>query len=203
MSAVGRLRGAILISGRGSNMVSLLSAAAEADFPVEFTLVISDKIEAAGLGLATGAGVKTHALRHCRAGQAAWEEELDSVLREAEIDLICLAGFMRLLSAEFVARWKDRILNIHPSLLPDFPGLEAQAQALDAGATEAGCTVHVVTAEMDAGPVLGQARVPVLEGDSVDALSVRILAEEHQLYPAMVAQYVQDKLSAEERADAI
>ncbi|MAV46518.1 MAG: phosphoribosylglycinamide formyltransferase [Alphaproteobacteria bacterium TMED89] len=195
-------RGAILISGRGSNMVSLLHAAEEKDFPVTFDLVISDKIEAAGLGHATAAGVRTHALRALRQGQAAWEEELQQVLDEAKIDLICLAGFMRLLSARFVERWAGKILNIHPSLLPHFPGLNAQAQALDAGVSEAGCTVHVVTAEMDAGPVLGQARVPVNAGDSVDALSARILGEEHRLYPAMVAKYVHDNWLTEDTIHA-
>ena len=197
-----RKRGAILISGRGSNMVSLLRAAQVEDFPVEFSMVISDKIEAPGLGIATSAGVKTHALRRCRDRREAWEAELQNLLTDGEIDLICLAGFMRLLSADFVARWSERILNIHPSLLPDFPGLDAQAQALDAGVSEAGCTVHVVTAEMDAGPILGQAKVPVNAGDSVDALSKRILAEEHQLYPALVAKYVQEHWTKEEPAHA-
>ena len=197
-----RKRGAILISGRGSNMVSLLRAAQHEDFPVEFTAVISDKIEAPGLGIATSAGIKTHALRRCRDGRGAWENELHELLSDGEIDLICLAGFMRLLSPDFVDQWEGKILNIHPSLLPDFPGLDAQAQALDAGASEAGCTVHVVTAEMDAGPILGQARVPVHPSDSVDALSSRILAEEHQLYPAMVAKFVQDTWTTEETAHA-
>ena len=197
-----RKRGAILISGRGSNMVSLLRAAQHEDFPVDFTTVISDKIEAPGLGIATGAGIKTHALRHCRDGREAWEQELHQLLTEAEVDLICLAGFMRLLSPAFVEQWEGRILNIHPSLLPEFPGLDAQAQALDAGASEAGCTVHVVTAEMDAGPILGQARVPVHPSDSVDALSIRILAEEHQLYPAIVAKFVQDHWTTEETVHA-
>lgn len=183
-------------------MVSLLRAAQHEDFPVDFTTVISDKIEAPGLGIATGAGIKTHALRHCRDGREAWEQELHQLLTEAEVDLICLAGFMRLLSPAFVEQWEGRILNIHPSLLPEFPGLDAQAQALDAGASEAGCTVHVVTAEMDAGPILGQARVPVHPSDSVDALSIRILAEEHQLYPAIVAKFVQDHWTTEETVHA-
>lgn len=183
-------------------MVSLLRAAQHEEFPVEFTAVISDKIEAPGLGIATGAGIKTHALRQCRDGREAWEQELHQLLTEAEVDLICLAGFMRLLSADFVEQWEGRILNIHPSLLPEFPGLDAQAQALDAGASEAGCTVHVVTAEMDAGPILGQARVPVHPSDSVDALSIRILAEEHQLYPAMVAKFVQDTWTTKETVHA-
>lgn len=198
-----RKRGAILISGRGSNMVSLLQAAQAEDFPVAFSLVISDKIEAPGLSVATSAGIKTHALQGVREGREHWEADLDLALREAEVDVICLAGFMRMLSADFVSRWSNRILNIHPSLLPDFPGLDAQAQALDAGVEEAGCTVHVVTAQMDAGPILGQARVRVHESDSVNALSDRILAEEHKLYPAMVAQYVQDTMTAKERVDAI
>lgn len=197
-----RKRGAILISGRGSNMVSLLHAAQHEDFPVEFKAVVSDKIEAPGLGLATNAGIRSHALRRCRDGREAWEEELHQLLIENEIDLVCLAGFMRLLSPAFVEQWEGRILNIHPSLLPEFPGLDAQAQALDAGVSEAGCTVHVVTAEMDAGPILGQARVPVHPSDSVDALSIRILAEEHRLYPAMVAKFVQDTWTTEETVHA-
>lgn len=197
-----RKRGAILISGRGSNMVSLLQAAQHESFPVTFDLVVSDKIEAPGLSHASGVGIRTHALRSCRDGRAAWEEELHAVMGEADIDLICLAGFMRVLSADFVDRWSEQILNIHPSLLPDFPGLDAQAQALDAGVSEAGCTVHVVTAQMDAGPVLGQAVVPVQASDSVDALSARILTEEHRLYPAMVAQYAQTFWATKDAANA-
>ena len=198
-----RVRGAILISGRGSNMAALLQHAKLDDsFPVQFALVVSDKIEAAGLGTATSAGVKTAALKSCRGGRSVWEAELQSILEDEDIDLICLAGFMRLLSADFVEAWEGRILNIHPSLLPDYPGLDAQAQALDDGAAEAGCTVHIVTAEMDAGPVLGQSRVPVQPGDSVDELSARILAEEHRLYPQCVAQYARETLASKEQAHA-
>jgi len=200
-----KLRGAILISGRGSNMTALLQQAQhDPAFPVDFTVVISDKVEAPGLSAAAQAGLKAHALTGCRDGRArtVWEAELNALLDAEAIDLVCLAGFMRLLSPDFVDAWEGRILNIHPSLLPAYPGLDAQAQALDDGATEAGCTVHVVTAEMDAGPVLGQAKVPVFPADSVDELSARILVEEHRLYPQCVAQYARGSIASKEQAHA-
>ncbi|MEX0644317.1 MAG: phosphoribosylglycinamide formyltransferase, partial [Parvularculaceae bacterium] len=180
---------AVLISGRGSNLASLIDAAAAPDYPAEIALVMSNRPEAPGLERATGAGVNTLVLDHRPFGKgAAARREFDKVvsaaLDDAKIDLVCLAGFMRLLSPEFVERWSGKILNIHPSLLPAFKGLDAHEQAIEAGVKIAGCTVHFVSREMDSGPIIGQAAAPVLPGDDADALAARILVEEHRLYPA-------------------
>ena len=193
-----RKRVAVLISGRGSNLASLLGAAAAADFPAEIALVVSNRPEAAGLQRATRAGVQTRVVDHLsfgkgEAARAAFEGAVDAAVREANIDIICLAGFMRILSQAFVGRWSGRILNIHPSLLPAFKGLDAHAQALAAGVKIAGCTVHFVSAEMDSGPIVGQAAVPVLPGDDGAALAARILAEEHRLYPACLRLVAEGK----------
>ncbi len=191
----GKVRSAILISGRGSNMHALLDAARQnADFPATFELVISDRPDAPGLDAAQQAGCKVLALQQTDAGKAAWEAELTILLHQADIELVCLAGFMRLLSGGFLAGLGCPVLNIHPSLLPDFPGLNAQAQALHAGAGIAGCTVHEVTDVMDAGPIIEQAQVPVQQSDSVAALSARILREEHRLYPSCVARFIRERL---------
>jgi len=190
-----RVRSAILISGRGSNMQALLDAARDkADFPVSFDLVISDRADAAGLDAARKAGCEAIALQRTDAGRAAWEAELATLLQRAGIELVCLAGFMRLISGDFLAGLGCPVLNIHPSLLPDFPGLNAQAQALQSGARFAGCTVHEVTEIMDAGPIIGQAQVPVQADDSVETLSARILREEHRLYPACVERFISERL---------
>ena len=190
-----RVRSAILISGRGSNMQALLDAARDkADFPASFDLVISDRVDAAGLDAARKADCEAIALQRTGAAKAAWEAELATLLQRAGIELVCLAGFMRLLSGDFLAGLGCPVLNIHPSLLPEFPGLNAQAQALQAGARVAGCTVHEVTEVMDAGPIVGQAQVPVRADDSVETLSARILREEHRLYPACVERFISDQL---------
>ena len=185
-----RRRTAVLISGRGSNMVSLLEAAAKPDFPAEIVVVISNRPEAPGLARAAGFGVSTEAIDHRRFdGRAAFEQALDARLRAHDVDLVCLAGFMRLLTAGFVEAWRDRLINIHPSLLPAFPGLDTHARALAAGARFAGCSVHVVRAEMDSGPIIAQACVPVLPGDTEDGLASRVLAAEHRLYPRALALF--------------
>jgi phosphoribosylglycinamide formyltransferase-1 len=185
-----RRRTAILISGRGSNMVSLLEAASSAEFPARIVAVISNRPDAPGLARAAAAGVHAEALDHTRfAGRAAFEAALDARLRAHDVELICLAGFMRLLTAPFVEAWRDRILNIHPSLLPAFPGLDTHARALAAGVRFAGCTVHVVRPEMDSGPILAQACVPVLPDDDADRLGARVLAAEHRLYPHALALF--------------
>jgi len=179
-----RRRTAILISGRGSNMVSLLEAASRAEFPARVVAVISNRPDAPGLARATAAGIHAEALDHKRfAGRAAFEEALDARLRAHDVDLICLAGFMRLLTAPFVEAWRDRMLNIHPSLLPAYPGLDTHKRALADGVRVAGCTVHFVRAKMDVGPIVAQAAVPVLQGDDEDALAARVLKAEHALYP--------------------
>lgn len=177
-----RRRVAILISGRGSNMAALIEAAKAPDYPAEIALVLSDKAEAAGLARAREAGVAAEAIV-AAGGRAAFEAALSARLDPAGIELICLAGFMRVLSADFVERWRDRVINIHPSLLPAFPGLDTHAAALAAGAKLHGCTVHFVRGAVDSGPIIAQVAVPVLGTDTPTTLAERVLAAEHRLYP--------------------
>jgi phosphoribosylglycinamide formyltransferase 1 len=179
-----RTRTAVLISGRGSNLAALLAASAKPDYPAEIVLVVSNRPDAAGLGRAIEAGVPARIVDHrSYAGKAAFEAELDTALREAGTELVCLAGFMRLLSAAFVETWRDRLLNIHPSLLPAFPGLHTHERALQAGVLMHGATVHLVRAEADAGPIIVQGSLPVLPGDTPDSLAARVLQVEHRIYP--------------------
>jgi phosphoribosylglycinamide formyltransferase-1 len=182
-----RKRVAILISGRGSNMASLIAAAKRTDYPAEIVVVVSNRSDAAGLVRASEAGITTAVVPDKGRDKPAFEAALDAQLRESGTDLVCLAGFMRLLSAGFVERWHDRILNIHPSLLPAFPGLHTHERALAAGVKLHGCTVHYVRATVDDGPIVAQAAVPVLPGDTVDTLAARVLAVEHRLYPHALA----------------
>jgi phosphoribosylglycinamide formyltransferase 1 len=183
-----RRRTAILISGRGSNMAALISAARAPDFPAEIALVLSNRSDAGGLLLAKQAGVATAAVDHkIYAGRGEFEGSMQAVLDIHRIDLICLAGFMRILSAPFVVRWQGRMINIHPSLLPAFRGLHTHARAIEAGAKLHGCTVHFVAPELDSGPIIAQATVPVLSDDTPESLGARVLAEEHKLYPAALA----------------
>jgi phosphoribosylglycinamide formyltransferase-1 len=179
-------RVAILISGRGSNMAALIEAARAADFPAEIAVVISNRADAGGLEKARASGVATLAIESKPFGRdrAAFEAALQSALDRHKVDLICLGGFMRLFTAEFVQRWHGGMLNIHPSLLPSFPGLEPQAQALRAGVKISGATVHFVTPETDAGPILMQGAVAVLDDDTAETLAARILEVEHRIYPA-------------------
>jgi phosphoribosylglycinamide formyltransferase-1 len=178
-------RVAILISGRGSNMAALIEAAAAEDFPAEIAVVISNRGDAPGLERARAGAVPAVTIESGPFGKdrAAFEAVLQAALDQHKIDLICLAGFMRLFTAGFVQRWQGRMLNIHPSLLPSFPGLEPQAQALRAGVKISGATVHFVTAETDAGPILMQGAVTVRDDDTPDILAERILAIEHRIYP--------------------
>jgi phosphoribosylglycinamide formyltransferase-1 len=178
-------RVAILISGRGSNMAALIDAAKASDFPAEIAVVISNRPDALGLVTANQSGVPTLTIESKRFGKdrAAFEVALQAALDQHQVELICLAGFMRLLTAEFVQRWYGRMLNIHPSLLPSFPGLEPQAQALRAGVRISGATVHFVIPETDAGPILMQGAVAVHDDDTPEALAARILAIEHRIYP--------------------
>jgi phosphoribosylglycinamide formyltransferase-1 len=179
-------RVAILISGRGSNMAALIEAAAAADFPAEIVLVISNRADAGGLEKAAASGIATRVIESKPFGKdrAAFEAVLQAALDQHRIDLICLGGFMRLFTAEFVQRWYGRMLNVHPSLLPSFPGLEPQAQALRAGVKISGATVHFVIPETDAGPILMQGAVEVRDDDTPERLAERILAIEHRIYPA-------------------
>jgi phosphoribosylglycinamide formyltransferase-1 len=184
-----RAQVAILISGRGSNMAALIEAARAPDFPAQIALVLSNSRDAGGLALAREAGIATEIVESRNfPGREAFEAAVQQRLAAHRIDLICLAGFMRILSAPFVESWRGRMLNIHPSLLPNLRGLHTHQRALAAGLEEHGCTVHFVESELDAGPIVAQARVPVLPGDDADALAARVLVEEHKLYPTALAQ---------------
>ena len=183
-------RVAILISGGGSNMVRLVESM-DPEHPAEPALVVSNSPDAGGLTKARALGVPTAVVDHrpFKGDRPAFEATLHEVLSEARPDILCLAGFMRILTPAFTRAWAGRMLNIHPSLLPKYPGLHTHARALDAGDTEAGCTVHEVTEDLDAGPILGQARVPILPGDTAGTLAARVLAEEHRLYPAVLRRF--------------
>lgn len=179
-----RLKTGILISGRGSNMRALINASRQSTFPAEIVIVLSNQADAPGLQFARESGISTEVISHKDKTRPVFEQAVHSTLIERGVQFICLAGFMRILTADFLRLWPDRVLNIHPSLLPAFPGLHPQAQALAAGVKFSGCTVHFVTSELDAGPIVAQAVVPVRSGDDIDILSARILAAEHKLYPA-------------------
>jgi len=178
------MRLGVLISGRGSNLQALIKACADPAYPAEIALVISNRADTAGLARAAAARIPTAIIPHHSRGEFAAAAEAQ--LHAARVDLVCLAGFMRLLDTDFVAAWRDRMVNIHPSLLPAFPGLDAQRQALAAGVRFAGCTVHFVRPEVDTGPIIAQAVVPVHPDDDDERLSARILAAEHRLYPLAV-----------------
>jgi phosphoribosylglycinamide formyltransferase-1 len=185
----------VLISGRGSNMVALADAARNPDYPAEIVLVLSNRPDAAGLERARDAGIPAWAIDRRRFGndRAAHETEIDAALVAAGVEIVCLAGYMRLLTPLLVDAWQGRMLNIHPSLLPAFPGLHTHARAIEAGVKLHGCTVHLVTQQMDEGPILAQAAVPVLEGDTEDTLADRVLAQEHVIYPAALAAFASGK----------
>jgi phosphoribosylglycinamide formyltransferase-1 len=189
-----RKRVAILISGRGSNMAALIEAAKAPDYPAEIALVVSNVSDAAGLAHARDAGVTTAVLNHKPFGKdrAAFEVALQKILDEQRIELICLAGFMRLFTAQFVQHWSGRMLNIHPSLLPLFPGLDPHGQAIRAGAKTSGATVHFVIPETDAGPIIVQESIPVLPGDTPDTLAARVLQVEHRIYPLALKRVAED-----------
>lgn len=174
----------ILISGRGSNLKALIDACKAPDFPAEIALVISNKADAGGLEIAKTAGIATRVISHRDYdSRESFDREMTKALQDAGVEFVCSAGFMRILSDEFVDVWRDRQLNIHPSLLPAFKGLNVYQRALDTGCKVSGCTVHFVRAAMDEGPIVAQAAVLVLEGDTPDTLAARILVEEHKLYP--------------------
>jgi phosphoribosylglycinamide formyltransferase 1 len=178
-------RVAVLISGRGSNMTALIAAAKAEDYPAEIVLVVSNRPEAAGLACARAEGVATAAVDHAAFGgdREAFERALDAALEAHRIDLVCLAGFMRLLTPWFVTRWTGRMLNIHPSLLPQFKGLHTHRRALEAGVKKHGATVHFVVPEMDAGPIVAQDWVTVRDGETEGTLAERVLEIEHRIYP--------------------
>ena len=185
-----KVRAAVLISGGGSNMAALIEATRAPDYPAEIVLAVSNNPDAAGLAKAGAAGVKALAIDHRPHGKdrEAHEFAIQAALEQAGTELICLAGYMRILTPFLVKAWAGRMLNIHPSLLPLYPGLHTHRRAIDAGDVVAGVTVHLVTTALDAGPILGQARVPILPDDTEEALAARVLAEEHRLYPACLAE---------------
>lgn len=185
-----RKRVGVLISGRGSNMVSLAEAAQAPDYPAEIALVVSNIPDVAGLERARGFGIATATIDHRPFGKdrEAFERAVDELLRLNRIEIVVLAGFMRILTPWFVTRWEGRMINIHPSLLPLFKGTHTHRRALEAAVAEHGCSVHFVVPELDAGPVILQAKVPVLPGDDEETLAQRVLVEEHKLYPAALAE---------------
>lgn len=183
-----RARVGIMISGRGSNMVALADAVRDGGIPnAEIAIVISDQTDAAGLDKAKEHGIETQVIERRGRQRAEHDREIVAALEAKSVDLVCLAGYMRMLSPEFIAAYRGRILNIHPSLLPAFPGLDAQRQALEQGAKASGCTVHFVDDTLDGGPIIAQRVIPVHDDDTVESLSARILTEEHQLYPETVS----------------
>ncbi len=183
-----KVKTAILISGRGSNMSALINAAKSPDFPAEIVLVISNKENALGLEFAKQHHIKTVIVNHKNfSSREEFDQKMAKIIDENNCQLVCLAGFMRLLSAWFVEHYKNRMINIHPSLLPDFKGEKAVADALNAGVKKSGCTVHFVTEEMDSGEIIKQATVEVLKGDTVEVLAARILKQEHLIYPESLA----------------
>jgi len=189
VSGEGRIPTAVLISGRGSNMVALIEAARAVDYPARIALVLSNLPNAGGLARAEAAGIPVATVDHRAFGKdrEAFERAVDNTLRQSGVELVALAGFMRVLTPWFIGRWQGRLINIHPSLLPAFPGLNTHARALEAGVAEHGCTVHLVTSELDAGPTIAQARVPVLPGDDAATLAARVLEQEHRIYPQALA----------------
>ncbi|WP_439477419.1 phosphoribosylglycinamide formyltransferase [Brevundimonas sp.] len=193
----GRVRVAVLISGAGSNMAALVDAGAVTDASFEVVLVLSNKAEAGGLAVAEAKGVPTALLDHALFGKdrAAHEQAIQTVLEAHGVEVVALAGYMRLLTAFLVGRWAGRMLNIHPSLLPKYPGLDTHARAIAAGDAEAGCTVHLVTEGVDDGPVLGQSAVPVMADDTPASLGQRVLAAEHDLYPRVLGDFCRSGMS--------
>ncbi|WP_158918265.1 phosphoribosylglycinamide formyltransferase [Caulobacter sp. S45] len=187
-----RVRVAVLVSGRGSNLASLIAAAKAEDYPAEIVLVLSNNPEAGGLELARAAGIAALAIDHrpFKKDRAAHEALIQSTLEAAGVELVALAGYMRVLTGAFTRAWEGRMINIHPSLLPHFPGLHTHERALEAGHDRHGCTVHWVVEGVDEGPVIGQAEVPVLAGDTPDVLAARVLEAEHRLYPECLAKAV-------------
>lgn len=185
----GRKRVAILISGRGSNMAALIEAARNPSYPAEIVAVISNRPNAVGLARAREAGIPAEAINHkAFASRSDFEAALEARLEAHVVDIVALAGFMRLMTAAFVESWAERMINIHPALLPSFPGLATHERALEAGVRVHGCTVHYVTPGMDEGPIIAQAVVPVLAGDTASDLAARVLRAEHKLYPAALAR---------------
>jgi len=191
-----KLKVGVLISGRGSNLAALIEAANAADYPAEIGCVVSNREDAPGLAIATAAGVPTAIVSHRdHPDRESFDRAVSAELEHHAVELVVLAGFMRIFSPWFPARWKDRLVNIHPSLLPAFKGLHVQRQALEAGVRVSGCTAHLVTPDLDSGPIIAQAAVPVLAGDTEETLAARILRQEHRLYPLVVRWFGEGRIS--------
>lgn len=190
-----RIRTAVLISGGGSNLQALIDACAAPDFPAEICLVISNVADAYGLTRAQNAGISTRVISHKNyPDRSSFEMAIHAALKDAGTEIVCLAGFMRILDAEFVEKWQGRMLNIHPSLLPAYKGLHTHQRAIEAGEKFAGCTVHYVIPDLDAGEIILQAEVPVLPDDTSETLAARVLVEEHHIYPAALKQVAEGLL---------
>lgn len=193
-----RRKVAVLISGRGSNMQSLVRACAAPDYPAEIVLVLSNRANAAGLDFAREAGIPTAVISHKDfPDRAGFDAAMDAEIRRHGADLICLAGFMRLLDSAIIEAWRDRMINIHPSLLPSFRGLDTHERALEAGVKLAGCSVHFVRPDVDTGPIIAQAAVPVLPGDTPDRLAARVLEQEHLIYPKALRMVAEGRVRVE------
>jgi len=191
---VSRKRTAILISGRGSNMEALIEAAHAPDFPAEIVLVLSNRADAGGLAKAKAAGIPTQVIPHKGLARADFDAQIDEALRAARVEIVCEAGFMRIHSAGFARAWAGRLINIHPSLLPAFKGVHVHAQALEAGVKISGCTAHFIVPELDSGPIIAQAAVPVLPDDTAETLAARILEQEHRIYPEALRMVAEGKV---------
>lgn len=188
MEQVDKIKLAVFISGRGSNMQALIDSCAKADFPAEIVCVLSNKADAAGLQRASDAGIATEVVSHKDYdSKAGFEQAMLDRLSDYNVNLICLAGFMRILSADFIAQWPEKIINIHPSLLPKHKGLDTHKRAIEAGDTESGCTVHYVVPEMDSGPIIVQKSVSIEDGETEDSLAAKVLVQEHLAYPEAVS----------------
>ena len=192
-----RKRTAILISGRGANMEALIGAAADPDYPAEIVLVISNRAEAAGLAKARALGIPTKVISHKDRAREDFDAEIDAALRAAGVELVCEAGFMRIHSEGFAKKWEGRLLNIHPSLLPAFKGVKVHDRALAAGVRVSGCTVHFIVPELDSGPIVEQAAVRVMPGDTPETLAARILEEERRIYPHALKLVAEGKVRLE------
>jgi phosphoribosylglycinamide formyltransferase-1 len=191
-----KLKVGILISGRGSNMAALIRAAQATDYPAEIACVVSNREDAAGLEAARKAGIPTVVISHrSYPDRETFDRDVSAALEKHDVGLVALAGFLRIQSAWFPEHWAGRQINIHPSLLPAFPGLHVQRQALEAGVRLSGCTVHFVTPDLDSGPIIAQAAVPVLVGDTEETLSARILRQEHRLYPLVVRWLAEGRIA--------
>ncbi len=194
----GRLKVGVVISGRGSNLQALLDACALPDFPAEIVKVVSNNPDVEGLRRAERANVATEVINHRHFdSRASFEAALTDAMEKVEVQLVCHAGFMRIVTAEYLKHWHDRLINIHPSILPAFPGLDTHRRALETGVKLHGCTVHYVREEVDVGPIIGQAAVPVLEGDNEDTLAARVLVAEHKLYPLCLKLVAEGRVTVE------